>query len=178
MRNIIAMAGVTSALHIDQAQSSGKGPDVFGPNGVNYTNVSLDQDMARIQIDILEKGDGKGDKKEKCLPGKWSKISYKGYLKNGQQVMDSDAVGGDLIFSVGASQTFKCFDLALTQVVPGAKVHLECPYDLVYGGATIQAPLGGEWIPKYSDMDFDIEVKWCNHNPGQYMDNMYWGDDL
>lgn len=133
--------------------------------------------MARIKIDINTKGDGKGDKVEKCTAGKWAKISYKGYLKNGQQIMDTDASGGDVIFSVGASQTFKCFDLALTQVKPGAKIHIECPNDLVYGGASIQAPLGGEWIPKNSDMDFDIEVKYCNRNPGQYS-SLYWGDDL
>jgi hypothetical protein len=26
-------------------------------------------------------------------------------------------------------------------------------------------------------MDFDIEVKYCNHDPGAYS-SMYWGDDL
>ena len=60
---------------------------------------------------------------------------------------------------------------------PGAIAHIECPYDLVYGGASIQAPIGGEWIPKYSDVDFDLEVKYCNHNPGTN-GSLYWGDDL
>jgi hypothetical protein len=67
--------------------------------------------------------------------------------------------------------------MAITQMKPGASAHIECPNDLVYGGASIQAPLGGEWIPKFSDMDFDVEVKYCNHSPGTY-GSLYWGDDL
>jgi hypothetical protein len=92
-------------------------------------------------------------------------------------IMDTDATGGDQVFSIGASQTFKCLDMAIGEMKPGAKAHIECPNDLVYGGASIQAPLGGDWIPKYSDVDFDLEIKYCNHNPGAY-GSQYWGDDL
>lgn len=152
-------------------------PDVFGPNGANYTNVSPQYDMATFGIDIIKKGDGKGDTDTKCLDGKWAKVSYKGYLKNGLKVYDTDEEGGDLIFAVGAAQTFKCFDLALPQMKPGAVAKLSCPANLVNGGASLQSPLGGEWIPENSDMDFEVEVKFCNRNPGQYS-NMYWDTDL
>jgi len=152
-------------------------PDVFGPNGANYTNTSPEYDMSLFGIDITTKGDGKGDVDQKCLDGKWAKISYKGYLKNGNKVYDTNEEGGDLIFSVGAQQTFKCFDLALPQMKPGATAKLTCPSYLVNGGASVQSPLGGEWIPKDSDMDFEIEVKFCNRNPGAY-GNMYWDEDL
>lgn len=177
MNKIITSSGImaaASALHMETVAS----PDVFGPNGANYTNVSPENDMSKIKIDITTKGDGKGDVDEKCSDGQWAKISYKGYLKNGDKVYDTDEAGGDLIFSVGAAQTFKCFDLAITQVKPGAKFHLECPSEFVNGGASVQAPIGGEWIPKNSDIDFDVEVSFCNHTPGQYTSNMYWGDDL
>ena len=147
-------------------------PDVFGPNGENYKNMSADQDMAKIKIDILTEGSG-----EKCIDGQWAKIAYQGYLTNGIQIMDSDSVNGsDLIFSVGTDQTFKCLDMAITQLKAGSKAHIECPTNLVYGGASVQAPLGGAWIPKYSDMDFDVEVKFCNHAPNT--NNIYWGKDL
>ena len=68
---------------------------MFGPNGTNYANISPEQDFARIKINITSKGDGKGDVAEKCLDGKWAKIAYKAYLKNGQMIMDTDATGGD-----------------------------------------------------------------------------------
>lgn len=168
------MMAAATAVHMDSVAT----PDVFGPNGANYTNTSPEYDMSKIKIDITSKGDGNGDKDEKCMDGQWAKISYKGYLKNGDKIYDTDAEGGDQIFSVGAAQSFKCFDLALPQVKPGAKFHVECPSELVNGGASVQAPIGGEWIPKWSDVDFDVEVSFCNHTPGQYTGNMYWGDDL
>lgn len=177
MRNILATSAIlatANAIGVEQVAA----PDVYGPNGANYTNVSPYEEFSRIKIDITKKGDGKGGKNERCRDGQWAKISYKGFLKNGQQILDTDVDGEDLIFSVGASQTFKCFDLAITQLKPGAIAHIECPSDLVYGGASVQAKLGGDWIPKWSDVDFDIEVKWCNHNPGDQGAGLYWGDDL
>jgi FKBP-type peptidyl-prolyl cis-trans isomerase len=133
MRTITALIAGVSAVHVDQAAT----PDVYGPNGANYTNVSPSQDMARIKIDITTKGDGKGDKNEVCKDGQWAKISYKGYLKDGRQILDTAEDGQDKIFAVGASQTFKCLDLAITQMKAGAKAHVECPSDLVYGGASV-----------------------------------------
>lgn len=42
-------------------------PDVYGPNGVGYANVSPDQSMADIGIDILVGGTG-----PKCSSGDWA----------------------------------------------------------------------------------------------------------
>ena len=131
-------------------------------------------DMSKVEINISEQGSG-----DQCTDGKWASISYKGFLTNGNQVMGSEEVDGkDLIFSVGAAQTFKCFDLALTQLKPGAKARISCPSELVNGGAKLQAPLGGDWIPANSDMDFDVEVKFCNHTPGgglgEYWQDQFW----
>lgn len=136
-------------------------PDVFGPNGENYKNIAPTVDMSKIGIDITKQGT-----EDFCKDGNWAKIGYKAFLTNGQQVMDSQAVDGkDLIFSVGASQTFKCLDLAITQLKPGASAKIHCPSEFVYGGASVQAPLGGDWIPANSDMDFEVDVKFCNHTP-------------
>jgi hypothetical protein len=94
MQRVIIKSSIlaaASAVHVDQSVA----PDVYGPNGNNYTNTGAEQDMARIKIDINQKGDGKGDVAERCSTGKWAKVSIKGYLKNGQQVIDTDASGGD-----------------------------------------------------------------------------------
>ena len=122
------MLATTTALTIKGA------PDAFGPNGANYTNVAPTVDMSKIGIDISKQGDSE----EFCKDGNWAKIGYKAFLTNGQQVMDSEAVEGkDLIFSVGASQTFKCLDLAITQLKPGASAKIHCPSEFVYGGASV-----------------------------------------
>ena len=61
---VAALLGGASALKIQQGQDAN--PDVFGPNGVNYTNNSPDADLSRIKIDIHQQGDGKGDADEFC----------------------------------------------------------------------------------------------------------------
>lgn len=142
MRTIIANSAIIASasainMGINQVQhqttSQVATPDVFGPNGNNYTNTAPTVDMSKVGISISEAGSG-----DMCTDGKWAKIAYKGFLTNGQQVMGSEEVDNkDLIFSVGAAQTFKCFDLALTQLKPGSKARISCPSELVNGGAVL-----------------------------------------
>jgi len=82
MKNSVlaALISVSSAAKLNAA------PDVYGPNGVGYSNVSADPSMSDIGIDILTKGAG-----EKCSSGDWTKIHYVGSLKDGRVVTDSRA---------------------------------------------------------------------------------------
>lgn len=137
-------------------------PDVFGPNGQDYQNDSANQDLGRIGIDLYSKGDGK-----KCSTGDWVTLSYQAYLKDGRQVESTadQGDGRDLVVSLGASETFKCFELALGQLKQGDKAKIRCPYDLAYGNAYTWPGVGGEPIPLHSDIDFDVQVHECAKVP-------------
>ena len=56
MKNIAIAALLGSASAIKH--KSMIEPDVFGPNGANYTNVDANYDTSRIGIDINVKGTG------------------------------------------------------------------------------------------------------------------------
>jgi len=70
--------------------------------------------------------------------------------------------GYNKTFTLGQSEVFKCWELALPQINAGDKVTITCPSEFVYGGANVVAPIGGEYIPKWSDVDFDLNVIDCN----------------
>ena len=108
------------------------GPDVYGPNGDNYQNNRADYDFSRIGIDITEAGSG-----EKCKPGDWATVHWRGWLKDGRQITDSrqEGTGQPKTFSVGAREVFHCWDLALQQLHQGDKAKLSCPSYYVYGTA-------------------------------------------
>lgn len=86
-------------------------PDVYGPNGVGYANISPDAAMADIGISIMKKGKG-----EKCAAGDWTTVHWKASLKDGRVVSDSHSEPGGLpkTFNLGKSEVFKCWDLAIT----------------------------------------------------------------
>lgn len=138
-------------------------PDIYGPNGVNYTNTSPDQDLARIGIDITERS----AEEKKCMAGDWALVHWHGYLKDGREVTNShvEAGGHPKMFSLGHHDVFACWDYAIQQLHKGDKARLSCPAYYVWGGAYTIAPLGGEPIPLHSDVDFDIEVIDCNRVP-------------
>jgi FKBP-type peptidyl-prolyl cis-trans isomerase len=137
-------------------------PDVYGPNGDNYTNVDANYDTSRIGIDIKEKGTG-----PKCKEGDWTTVHWTGYLKDGREITNSweENDGRPKVFNLGAREVFYCWDLAIPKLHQGDKVHLDCPSYYVYGGAFTWAPVGGEAIPLHSDVDFELEVVECSHMP-------------
>lgn len=94
-------------------------------------------------------------------------MHWQGKLQDGRVVTDSKAELGGLprTFTVGRSEVFKCWDLAILQLKSGDHATLSCPSNLAYGTANIQAPVGGEPIPKGSDIVFDFEVVDCNIKP-------------
>ena len=47
------------------------GPDVYGPNGENYSNTQADYDTSRIGIDITSPGSG-----PKCKVGDWTTVHW------------------------------------------------------------------------------------------------------
>lgn len=64
----------------------------------------------------------------------------------------------------------------MTQLKPGAKAHIECASNLVYGSFTAKSPLGGENIPENSDVNFDVEVTSCEDNAHPNLAVINWGD--
>lgn len=59
--------------------------------------------MSRIGIDIIDKGKG-----AKCNVGDWTKVSWKGYLKDGRLVTDSSMEGDNepKTFALGNNDVF------------------------------------------------------------------------
>jgi len=158
----VIAALINSAVAVQHQHRATEGPDVYGPNGDNYKNTAPDYDLSRIGIDITTKGSG-----PKCKPGDWTTVKWDGYLKDGRHITSSASEhGGEpKTFSLGASEVFKCWDLAITQLHQGDKAHLDCPSHYAYGTAFTWAPVGGEPVPLGSDMDFEIEVVECNRVP-------------
>jgi len=118
--------------------------------------------MSRIGINISKAGSG-----EKCKLNDWAIVSYKGYLKDGRLVTDSSSEqdGRPKTFTVGQSEVWKCFDLAITQLKKGDVAKLSCPSYYAWGGAFTWPPVGGEPIPLNSDIDFELTVEDCNRTP-------------
>lgn len=162
MKNIAISSAVAALISSTSAIKVSAGPDVFGPNGTEYQNDSATYDLSRIGIDLYNKGSG-----AKCATGDWVTLSYQAYLKDGRQVENTgdQGDGRDLVISLGASETFKCFELGLGQLKQGDKAKLHCPYDLAYGNAYTWPGVGGEPIPLHSDIDFDVQIKECNKVP-------------
>lgn len=47
----------------------------------------------------------------------------------------------------------------------GTKAKIHCPAYLVYGTSEAKTPIGDSWVPKGSDVNFDVEVVDCNIAP-------------
>jgi FKBP-type peptidyl-prolyl cis-trans isomerase 2 len=107
----------------------------------------------------------------KCKPGDWTTIKYKGQLKDGREITNTDIErnGQPLTIALGNRESFHCFDLAIPQLTQGTKVKLACPSYYAYGTAFTWAPVGGEPIPLGSDVDFELEVVECNRTPENYL---------
>jgi FKBP-type peptidyl-prolyl cis-trans isomerase len=166
---VAALINSSAAIHHKQASGLNATPDVFGPNGRNYSNTDASQDLSQIGIDIHSSAGGNS-----CQPGQWTTVHWVGSLPDGRVVTDSRAEPGGLprTFALGASEVFRCWDLAIPKLHEGDKATLHCPAFYAWGGAYTQAPLGGEPIPLNSDVNFDIEIVSCNHTPHftQYYD--------
>jgi len=137
-------------------------PDIFGPNGNDYQNISPEYDMSRIGISIDKHGTG-----PQCTIGDWVTVHWVGRLKDGRVVTDSKMEGDQRpkTFTLGDHQVFKCWDEALTQLKQGDVATLDCPSFYAYGDAFTWPPVGGEPIPLNSDIDFEIEVMECGRTP-------------
>jgi hypothetical protein len=161
MKVTLATLALISNAQAMKQRSTG-GPDVFGPNGVGYTNTDASADVANIGIDISNAGTG-----DNCKVGDWTTVHWVGSLPDGRVVTDSRAEPGGLpkTFALGASEVFRCWDLAIPQLKKGAKATLHCPSYYSWGGAYTQAPLGGAPIPLNTDVNFDIEIVDCNRTP-------------
>jgi len=157
----VAVAALISNSQAVAMKQKGS-PDVFGPNGAEYSNTDSDYDLSRIGIDVTTKSTG-----QQCKPGMWTTVHWVASLPDGRVVSDSRAEPGGLpkTFALGASEVFKCWDLAIPKLNSGTKATLHCPSFYAWGGAYTQAPLGGEPIPLNTDVNFEIEVVNCNSTP-------------
>jgi len=74
--------------------------------------------------------------------------------------------GEPKLFTLGGHHVIKCLDIAMTQLRPGAKAHIECPSFYAFGGALTQSFLpGGLPLPLHADVEYQLEVIDCNMNP-------------
>lgn len=164
MKTFALSAAVAALIGNVSAIKNRGSPDVYGNNGQNYENTSADYDMSRIGIDITKLGGN-----THCRAGDWTTVHYQARLKDGRLVSDTRAEPGGLpkTFALGAHETFKCLDNAITQLHQGDHAHLDCPSFQVWGNAYTQAPLGGEPIPLGSDIDFEIDIVECNRTPSR-----------
>lgn len=107
-----AIIGLASASKITAEKKSHMSaePDVYGKNGANYANTDASEIMAKIGIDITTQGTG-----DKCKETDWATVHWKGTLTNGAVVTSSHDEGSGLPkqFTVGRSEVFKCWDLAV-----------------------------------------------------------------
>lgn len=103
---IAALISSTSAVRIEAT------PDVFGKNGIDYSNENTSTDFANIGIDIVKKGHAGA---EKCKTGAWAKLHWTGKLIDGSVITDSrqEHDGLPKVFNLGSSSEYKCWDLAL-----------------------------------------------------------------
>ena len=81
---VAALLGVTSV----QAIKLRTEPDVFGPNGADYTNESANYDLSQIGISVTQHGHG-----PQCTKGDWASIHWIGSLTDGRVVTDSRSEG-------------------------------------------------------------------------------------
>ena len=106
---LAALFAETSAI----TQTNQAGPDVFGPNGANYSNNDASYDLSRIGIDVTESGKGPA-----CNAPNWATFHWKSILGDGREVENTRERFGEGQISrpdtitVGSRQSFHCFDLA------------------------------------------------------------------
>ena len=128
-------------------------PDVYGPNGDNYQNNNPVYDFSRIKIDIADPGAG-----DKCREGAWISAHWVANLmKDGRIYSDTkqEGNGEPQLFTLGGHHVIKCLDIAMTQLKPGAKAHIECPSFYAFGGAFTQSFLkGGLPLPLHADVEY------------------------
>lgn len=121
-------------------------------------------ELAEIGIDIEDGNEGNGDN---CQPGDWTTLHWTATLEDNRVVSDSRSENGGApkTFALGKSEVFRCWDLAIPQLKSGTKARVSCPSKFAWGGHEADSPLGGEPIPKNTDVVFDLEVVDCNKAP-------------
>jgi FKBP-type peptidyl-prolyl cis-trans isomerase len=164
MKSYISTLAIYALVNNVSAHKMEQKPDVFGPNGKDFSNEDAKMEYAHIGIDIEDKGEKDA---KKCMPGQWATVHWTGRLMDGRVVTDSRSEIGGLpkTFNLGANQVFSCWDFAIQKLNKGTKATIHCPSFYAYGTAYTQSPLGGEPIPLASDVDFDLEVLDCNIHP-------------
>ena len=97
-------------------------PDVFGPEGLGYTNNNTNIEVDQIGIDFIKTNSDwpSGSSNKKCQTGHLATISYTGSLEDGQVVTDLlQEFGRNQTINIGTAMTYGCIDLALQQVHSG-----------------------------------------------------------
>lgn len=109
---VVALISNTSAVKIEAS------PDVWGPNGSNYNNNDARYDVGLIGIDVTTQAKAGTPT---CAPGDWATVHYKASLDNGLVVANSreEPTGLPRDFILGASEVFKCWDLAVQKLHEG-----------------------------------------------------------
>lgn len=101
-----------------------------------------------------------------CLPFDFFTIQYKGFMKEGgdmMKVLDSRKMnnGRPITFQQGNFHVVKCWDLTGILLHAGEKIRISCPAYLSNGGAESYSHVGSKKIPAYTPMTYDLEILEC-----------------
>jgi len=114
MKTFVSVAVAALISESSAIDLKGK-PDVWGPNGTDYENNDPRYDMSMIGISMNTKAPAGT---AECRPGDWVSVHYKAKLSRDLREVSNTRLnpGTDkqpVNFLLGASDTFKCFDLAI-----------------------------------------------------------------
>jgi FKBP-type peptidyl-prolyl cis-trans isomerase len=107
-----------SAFQLKQMMRMREDPNVYGPNGIKYSNKDADMDFSKIGISIVKEV---GKDVEECRSGFYATTHISGKTKDGKVVIDTRAtkMGNPIRFKVGYHEVLECWDLAMTKLKSG-----------------------------------------------------------
>ena len=111
--------------------------------------IESEETVKDLAIEILEEGTG-----EEAQNGDSLKVHYTGTLEDGAKFDSSLDRGDPFVFTLGAGQVIKGWDLGLLGAKVGDKRKLTIPADLGYG----ETSAAGGKIPPGATLIFEIEV--------------------
>lgn len=149
---------------------------------MGYTRQALLNDMDRIQVKQVKKGDKKehhhdgADAKGYCKLHDWVTVHYKAFTKAGSEVQNSYTAEDPKrpkVFQLGHFEVSKCWDISLQQAKQGDTIKVRCPGDLDQGGdKTKKTDTAVEFSKEPVDLDYEFDVVECGANPPSLQESL------
>lgn len=118
-------------------------------NGTGPSNGSGAYYVEEVKIEILKSGAG-----PEAQPGDQVTVHYTGQLENGEKFDSSLDRGEPFIFTLGAGQVIRGWDIGVEGMKQGEKRRLTIPSDFAYGDTGTP---GGP-IPPGATLIFEVEL--------------------